>query len=287
MGTYTNRTVAFLLVLLLALSFSGCAFKSVVRSKNIVYQKTDAASSAKELQLNVFAPRKPTELKNVLIYIHGGNWNSGKKSLYSFFGNRLARKGVVAVTIDYPLSPEANYNQMAIASAKAIEWVKNNIKNYGGNSDKIFVSGHSAGGHLAALISIRGLYFDSLKISNPVNILIDAAGLDMFGYLQESKFKNDNTYIKTFTPKPELWKAASPLYHIHKDMPPMLIYKAEKTYPSIEKSHVKFIKALNDLNIKTNYSELKGKKHVPMITQFLWTWNPRYDEILEFMDRNN
>lgn len=272
------------------LNVNGCAFKGVVRSKNIVYLEADVASKNSsqiaEQQLNVFALRKSKEPKEVLVFMHGGNWNAGKKSIYSYLGNRMARKGVVTVIIDYPLSPQANYNDMAAASAKAVQWVYKNIAAYGGNPDRIFVAGHSAGGHLATLIALQNSYFDSLNMANPIKgaILIDAAGLDMYGYLKEERVGADHTYMKTFTRDPAIWKAATPLYHLHQKMPPLLIYRGEKTYPSIIKSNEKFVKALKTYVPQPAYRVLKGKRHVPMITQFFWSWNPLYHEIIAFMN---
>jgi hypothetical protein len=99
----------------------------------------------------------------------------------------------------------------------------------------------------------------------------------------EEKKPEGHSYLKTFTPNPKEWKKASPLYHLHEDMPRFLIYKGEKTYPSILKGNAKFVKALPNYTSKFTYKVLKRKKHIPMITQFFWTWNPRYDEILGFM----
>jgi pimeloyl-ACP methyl ester carboxylesterase len=109
----------------------------------------------------------------------------------------MARKGVLTVIIEYPLSPEAQYQQMATASAKAVQWVKENIKGFGGDPDRIFVSGHSAGGHLAALISIRPEYFDSLSLPNPIKglILIDAAGLDMYRLSEGRKVRGNASFF--------------------------------------------------------------------------------------------
>lgn len=246
--------------------------------------KTDSARSIPPQTLNIFSPRKPVD-KNVLIFIHGGSWRSGDKNLYTFFGSRMARKGVVTVIINYPLNPVGDFNDMAYASATSVKWVYENIDQFGGDRNKIFVSGHSAGGHLAALISLRDQYLDSVGIKSPIKgaILIDAAGLDMYGYLMEEKKPEGHSHLKTFTPNPSEWKKASPLYHLHKEMPPFLIYKGEKTYASIHKSNDKFVKALPNYTSNVNYKVLKRKKHVPMITQFFWTWNPRYDEILHFM----
>lgn len=245
----------------------------------------DEARELPPQTLNVFSPRKSAG-KNVLIFIHGGSWRSGDKKLYSFFGTRMARKGVVTVVIGYPLNPIGDYNDMAHATAMSVKWSQDNIHRFGGDPNRIFISGHSAGGHLASLVSIRKQYLDSVGARNAIRgaILIDAAGIDMFGYLTEDKKPEGHSYLKTFTNNPTEWKKASPLYYLHNDMPPLLLYRGERTYPSIIKSHEKLAKVLPDYVPRMNYHILKRKKHVPMITQFFWTWNPRYDEILEFME---
>jgi acetyl esterase/lipase len=234
---------------LLLVTFTGCAFKRVTRSKNITYLNADSANHIAAQKLSVFAPHRHDSLKNVLVFIYGGSWNSGKRSLYSFLGNRMARKDVVTVIIDYPKSPAVNYDVMATDAAIAVKWVQENIGHYGGNSNKIFISGHSAGGHLASLIMVRNNYFDKLGIVNPIKgaILIDAAGLDMYGYLKQENFSEGNSYLQTFTNNPATWKEASPLYHLHPGMPPMLIYLGGKTYPSIKVSNEKFVVALKNL----------------------------------------
>ena len=264
---------------------SSCAFKAIKKSKGIEYMPADSSAGISAQQLNVFAPRNIKQQKDVFIFIHGGNWNAGNKKLYSFFGSRMARKDVVTVIIDYPLSPKVTYKEMAFASATAVKWVKENIATFGGNPERIFISGHSAGGHLAALVSLDNTYFDSLGIKNPLKgtILIDAAGLDMYNYLRSESFEKGHTYLTTFTSNPETWKKATPIYYLHKTMPPMLIYRGEKTYPSIKEANENFIKALKPFAPATAYYILKGKKHIPMILQFFWRWNPRYKEILQFM----
>jgi dipeptidyl aminopeptidase/acylaminoacyl peptidase len=274
------------LLLVMLFLFSSCAFKSVTRSKNITYQKADSTTNTTEEKLNVFAPRKHKQLKDVLIFIHGGNWNSGKKGLYSFFGNRFARKNVVTVIIDYPLSPQANYNQMAMASAKAVKWVKDNISKYGGDPDKIFIAGHSAGGHLAALLTIDNNYFDTLRIKNPIKgaIFIDAAGLDMYGYLNTAGLPSDHTYFTTFTHDPKIWKEASPMYYLHNGMSPLLIYQGEKTYPTISASTDRFMIAIKEYVPDQQRHIIKGKHHIPMITQFFNPYNKRYKEMIAFMN---
>ncbi len=280
-----KKIKTLLLSSLWLLAISSCAFKSVTRNKDITYLAADSSHNIVAQKLNVFAPRKQGNLKEVFIFVYGGTWNSGHKSMYSFLGNRMARKNVVTVILDYPKSPGANYDEMATDVAKSVKWVKENIEQYGGDPDKIYISGHSAGGHLAALITVRNDYFDKLGVKNPIKgaILIDAAGLDMYTYLEESKFTGDNTYLQTFTNNPVSWKEASPLYYVHKGMAPMLIYVGGKTYPSIAIGNEKLVSAMRGLNEEPIYYTLEGKKHKPMITQFLNSGNQRYKEILDFM----
>jgi dipeptidyl aminopeptidase/acylaminoacyl peptidase len=277
--------IFFIIVAAFLLTLSGCSLRPITRTKDVVYLAQDKVSSQQEQRLNIFAPKSKKVLKDVIVFIHGGNWNSGRKGQYNIIGSPWAKKEIVYVIIDYPLTPSATYKEMAIASAKSVKWVKENIAQYGGNPERIFVSGHSAGGHLAALIAIDNSYFENLNIKNPIagTILIDAAGLDMYGYLMEEKFPKENTYIKTFTNDPKIWKEATPLYHLHKNMPPMIMFRGGKSYPSIISSNEKFVKTLTDYVSGTPYHVQKNKKHVPMITQFFFPWNRRYGQIKQFM----
>ena len=262
-----------------SLLLSSCAFTPLTKSKDITY------STAYKQKLDVYAPKKITELKDVFVFVHGGTWKSGRKDQYKFLGSRMARKGVVTVIIDYRLSPLTDYKGMATDVATALKWTKENISSYGGDSHKIFVSGHSAGGHLAALVSADNHYFDSLKIPNPIQgtILIDAFGLDMHKFLSNDKYEKVKTYYSVFTHDPQIWKNGSPFFYLRDGMPPFLIYVGGRTYPSIKEGNGDFLKALKKYQPEAQLITVKHKKHVPMITQFLYTGNKAYKEIIRFM----
>lgn len=282
----TNKLTS-LLFRVAALSFGAFSIMScaVRKTANLPYQ--GATSNFSEQKLDVYAPRKVKSPRPVLVFIHGGNWNSGSKKQYWLMGRNFARKGIVTVVIDYPLSPAANYDDMAKASAKAVQWTAENIGKYGGDTSRLYLSGHSAGGHLAALIGMNDEYFKTLDMKNPTTglVLIDAAGLDMYGYLLEKKYDADNTYIKTFTNDPKEWKKASPMYYIGDSMPPMLIYRGGETYESIIKGTNAFMNDYRKFVPDPRYEVLKGKKHVPMIVQFFWPWNRHFPEIVEFVEK--
>ncbi len=288
MHLFAKRLAILALLIVVIQLFPGCAFRRIVRTKDITYLPADTARYLTAQGLSVFAPRRHRHLpdKKVLIFIYGGNWTSGHRSLYNWFGSRLARKGVVAVVIDYPKSPAANYHVMATDAAQAVKWVSQNIARYGGNPDSMFMSGHSAGGHLAALIATDEDYFKKAGIANPLKgvILIDGAGLDMYGYLLAGGMNGEPSYAATFGTKPEGWKDASPLYHLHAGIPPMLLFRGGRTYPSIAAGCEKFVAALEHSGYSPVYKVVPGKKHIPMITQFLNSRNGWYGEMLQFME---
>lgn len=245
----------------------------------------DYSDTLPEKMLNVFSPKSASGKNNVLIFIHGGSWDSGHKDLYGFLGRRMAVKGVVTAIINYPLSPEYKIDDMAYTSAKSIKWVKENISKYGGDPEKIFVSGHSAGGHLAALVTMKPDYVTSLGMTNPIKgaILIDAAGLDMYSYLRMKRYAPGTTYLKAFTNDSMKWKESSPIYFIDRNDPPLLILMGGKTLPGIISTTEDFLAEYEKYVPEPNFHLQKHKRHIPMILQFFNSYSKTYDWILSFM----
>jgi acetyl esterase/lipase len=254
--------------------------------KNISY--TSAANDVRR-QLDIYHKTKVDTAQDVLVFIHGGSWSSGKKDIYWWLGRNFARKGVVAVTINYGLAPESQYGQMATDCATAVKWVTNHISEYGGNPKRIYVMGHSAGAHLAELINADPQYFKSLAIANPIKgvILNDPFGLDMREYLEQAE--KDNNYfdfLRSFTKDPATWTKGSPLNYVSGIRNPHLLFYGEKTYPAIQIQSERLNKLLTERSVPHEMHVIKNKKHVGMITQMIFGWNDLYDYALAFMKRN-
>ena len=268
-------------LLIMILSLGSCASK---KHKNVSYLTN---SDKEKPTLNIFQPRNK-KIKNnpVLVFVHGGNWNSGDKKMYGFFGRNFAKKGITTVIVGYTLSPNADYNEMAIEVGKAVEWTKENISKYNGNPDEIFLTGHSAGGHLVALVATNPKYLKDKSVIKGV-ILNDAAGLDMKHYLEEiPPTQEEADYLTTWTSNPNEWKNASPIYFLDKNSPPFMIYTGgTKTYQSIQVTNERFLNELHKYqpNVKPI---ILNKKHIPMMTQYIFPWSNRYDEIIDFMNKN-
>lgn len=273
------------IVFLAFIVLQSCAFQRVTRSKNITYLDSNNDLKLPEKQLNIFSPKNAANLP-VLIFIHGGSWNKGRKEIYNFLGNRLARREVVTVIIDYPLAPDYQVDEMEKATVLAVNWVEKNISNFGGDPDQIFISGHSAGGHLAALAAIKKEPWETLGASNPIKgaILNDPAGLDWYWFLTERKAKYDaEDNYDAFTDDPELWKAYSPIYFLDENEVPLLLMEGERTYPGIRLTVERFRDKAEEKGVDLTYSFYPKTKHIPMITQYFWTWSKGYDDVLGFI----
>jgi acetyl esterase/lipase len=268
-------------ILLAAFSLEAGNFR---KYKNITYTEGDPKAASRHM-LDVYAPKDRAAKKEVFIFIHGGRWDSGKKGWYKYIGKRMAHKNVVAVIINYRLSPQAMYKGMVMDCAEAVLWVVENIEKYGGDSSRIFISGHSAGGHLAAFLAYDVACWDSLKVHNPLKgcILIDAFGLDMYTYFKSNKSKSDSTFLNTFSRSPKVWKEASPLYHVHSPALPCMIFYGERTYPAIKSGSADFYKVLKEHHAEASIEMVKKKKHIGMVLQLFCARNKLYHKMLVFM----
>jgi dipeptidyl aminopeptidase/acylaminoacyl peptidase len=238
--------------------------------------------------LDVYYPKNTETPKDVLVFIHGGSWNSGKKDTYWWLGKNMASKNVISVIINYSLSPKSQYEEMAYDCSEALKWVRDSIATYGGSPERIFVMGHSAGGHLAALINNDPRFFKKAGISNPIKavILNDGFGLDMFEYLNVAK-KNRRTksFLKTFSKDENIWKTGSPMFHLENVQNPFLIFVGEHTYPAIKLQSDRLYKVQIAANNPIEINIVKRKRHIGMITQMIFRNNQMYSMILNFMNK--
>jgi acetyl esterase/lipase len=257
------------------------------RASDIAYVPASAPDfDTSRHRLDVYEPtRAAAAPRPVVLFIHGGSWNSGSKDdfIYKAIGRRLAKNGFVGVVISYRLSPQVRVPQQADDCARALAWTVANIKDYGGDPKRIVLMGHSAGGGLAALLATGS---DTLLAKHGLAapaahavLLDDPAGLDMLDYLTKMQYPGDAQYLGAFSKDPAVWRQSSALYHLRAGAPPYSIYIGGETYPSIKESSEKFRQRLVRLGQAPRYTVLPGKKHVGMVTQLFWAGNELYEEL--------
>jgi acetyl esterase/lipase len=153
----------------------------------------------------------------VVVFFYGGGWRSGRKGLYRYVAKALARRGYVAVVPDYRVYPEVRYPEFLEDAALAVRWVKDNIDRFGGDPKTIFLKGHSAGAHIAAMLAIDARWLQQVGLSPHRDVagLIGLAG--PYDYLP----LRDET-LKIIFGGPDRHET-QPISHVSPGAPPALL----------------------------------------------------------------
>jgi arylformamidase len=118
--------------------------KKYTATKDIPYGKLTGE------RLDIYSSSLPQS--KTLIYIHGGYWQRLNKSDFQFIAEAFRPDNLTTVILTYPLAPAVSLDQIVLSCCKAIQWVHLNITKYSGDSNQMYVAGHSAGGHLTAML---------------------------------------------------------------------------------------------------------------------------------------
>jgi len=108
--------------------------------------------------LDIYVPDKIASSHPTLLFFYGGSWQYGNKEEYRFVGQALASQGFITVIADYRLYPRVYFPEFMDDTAKALVWVHEHIRSYGGNPDNIFLVGHSAGAFNVVMLTLNHSY---------------------------------------------------------------------------------------------------------------------------------
>lgn len=167
----------------------------------------------------------------VLLFVHGGGWSIGNKGAVNSLPAYAARHGFLFASAGYRLAPEVDAGGCAQDVALSIAWLKANAAAHGGDPKRIFVAGHSAGAHLAALVGVDPQYLGAhgLEPADLAGVIpIDGAGYDavaQMAYLGDRQGLLPNMYRQAFGAR-----AA--------ELSPALLVETGRTYPPFLIFHV-------------------------------------------------
>lgn len=183
--------------------------------KNIKYypdsfSRKDAYLNS-QCTLDIYYPKGVKDF-STLVWFHGGGLTEGQKEI----PEALKNKGFAIIGVEYRLSPKVNAPAYIEDAAAAVAWAFKHIAAYGGNAERIFISGHSAGGYLGLMITLDKTYLAKYSIdANRVAGLIPFSGqaITHFTIRQERGIKNTQAVIDNY----------APIFFARADTPPILL----------------------------------------------------------------
>lgn len=184
--------------------------------ENISYRTEGDVYALERCQLDIYYPENMDDFGTV-VWFHGGGLSSGNK----FIPEQLKNSGLAIVAVNYRLLPKATLADCIDDAAAAVAWTFKEIEKYGGNLQKIFLSGHSAGGYLVGMIGLDKKWLISYQIdADSIAGLIPFSGhaISHFAYRQSKGMKDTQPSIDEF----------APLYYVRADAPPLIIVSGDR-----------------------------------------------------------
>lgn len=199
----------------------------------------------REMQLDLWKPKTASQPLPAIICIHGGGWYKGERSNMANLSQALAAKGFVAATISYRLSGEAKFPAAIQDCKAAVRFLRANASKFGINAKAIGVTGLSAGGHLAALLTTSGGVKElegegghaDQSSAVQAGIAMGAQSDLESARIAELSSKPDDPFYRTFlgdsqAKVPQTYALASPRHHLDQADPPLLFMTGELDDPS-------------------------------------------------------
>jgi acetyl esterase/lipase len=243
---------------------------------SLLWQRDMAYGPDPRHKLDIYMPRENNRPLPVVVFVHGGSWQEGNKNPYGFVGRALAAQGFMTMVINYRLHPKTPYPAFVDDVDLALRWAKANAASLGGDPERLFAMGHSAGAYnvamaalderhaqgrpkLAGVVTLAGP-FDFLPLDSPVTI-------EVFSKVGDLPFTQPVTYA---------FKAAPPFLILHGS--------ADKTV--FPRNAVALDKALRDAGASSTLKMYEGVSHVGILLA-LSTWQrssaPVLDDAVAFI----
>ena len=224
----------------------------------------------RQLSLDIYPTSQPNA--PVVIFIHGGGWMRGNKSNVDFKPRAFNLKGLIFVSISYRLVPSVDISTQMGDAAASVAWVKGNIAEYGGDPNRIFLMGHSAGAHIVSLLATDATYLEAEGVSlTDIRgvISLDTQAYDINTLLENAPERTSRTYRSVFGDDPQNWKKFSPATYVEtgQSIPPFFLVYSGQSSGRRELCEL-FAQALEEVGISATIQPAAGKSHEEVNADF-------------------
>lgn len=286
-------------MLLLAALTASVPTEPVEVIRNVIYYDGPDRDDYRH-RLDLYLPKTTPKFPTV-VFIHGGGWAMGSKDGFlalpghkaADHGRYFAEHGIAAVHVNYRLAPKAKHPDHVTDVARAIAWVRKNIAKHGGDPARLFVMGHSAGGHLAALVACDPKYLqaEGLTTADVRGVIAVGGVYTLSGELGPAAGMPDADQAKgagvlfghVFGNDPAVHRAASPVNHVKAGLPPFLIAFADRDLLTLPAQGEAFQEALCAKGVSAKKLLVTGRTHQSILKSMLNDGDPLGSAALSFI----
>lgn len=215
--------------------------------------KTERFGPTEVETLDIFAPQGAKDLP-VMVFVHGGAWRILTKDDASAPAPTFVENGCIYVALNFATIPAVRLPDMAQQCRAALVWLSKNIARFGGDPNRIFISGHSSGGHLCGVLATT----DWTKHGGPTNLLKGSIAMSGMYDLYPVMLSQRSSYVKL---SPEEVGALSPMRHLSQVTFPVIVVYGDKETPEFQRQSRDFSTALAGMGRLSSTLVLSGKNH--------------------------
>jgi arylformamidase len=248
----------------LALAAAFCASSLAAADMKVERDVAYVEPKNERQTLDLYAPLTGSN-HSIVIWIHGGGWRQGDKRGVQVKPQAFVDKGFLFVSTNYRFVPQVTVKEMTGDVAKAIRWAHDHAQDYGGNPNSIFVMGHSAGAHLAALVSTDDRYLKAEGLSLSLVkgcVPVDTAAYDIPQRFAQSGAAKASAGKAIFGESEASHKDLSPITYVGKvkSIPAFLILHVADR-PDSKAQSEQFARALLSSGVSATVVPAEGKTH--------------------------
>lgn len=235
-------------------------FEQVTIERDLLY-----GEDPKYHALDVYRPEGADKPLPLVVFIHGGGWSEGDKGRHPRKGTWFARSGFVYATVNYRLSPKVKHPAHVQDVARALAWLHQNAARFNADPSRVYLVGHSAGAHLAALVATDPRHLEQHGLSPAIIdgvALLDGSGYDVHKRMPTTRGWMRQMYRNAFGEDPQLWKDASPALHVRAErpLPSFLIFHVTKRPQAIKQAAL-FAEALKRAGGQATVVPVRTRNH--------------------------
>ena len=235
--------------------------------------------------LDVYRPTHPDPAHGVVVFLYGGDWQNGSKDDYAFVGQAFASRGFVTVLPNYRLWPAVAFPAFVQDAALAVRWAHDHAADFGGDPARLYLSGHSAGAHIAALVTLDGRY-------------LRAVGLDRSAVRATAGLSGPYDFVPSPDDRPALGMARTdthpppaiePIHFVDGHEPPMLLVQGLKDTTVNPDNTTRLAAAIRAAGGSVEVIRYPARAHVGVVLALAWPFrwlDPVLDDVTAYFRRH-